>query len=89
MRRRSNQSTDRELHNKIDNLTRLVEELTLEQRRERDQWRQERERLLAAAAARVQRPRVQTPVATRVPRVETPPEVVHATRVVDIPQERP
>ena len=42
MRRRSNQNTDRELHNKIDNLTTLVERLQLELAREIDERRLER-----------------------------------------------
>ena len=89
MRRRSNQNQDRDLHNKIDNLTRLVEHLQLEWNREREERRSERaERARPRARAATTVPPTRTPVATRVNPVQTLPQVVHATRV-ETPQQRP
>ena len=89
MRRRSTQNTDRELHNKVDNLTTLVERLQIALYREREERRLERAER-AQSRARVARaaPLPRTPVATRVNQVQTPPEIVHATRV-DPPEPRP
>ena len=64
---------DRDLHDKVDNLTELVERLQIELRQARAEQRREREELARAREALERATAAREPITVRATRVESPP----------------